>query len=172
MVHLIPSRTNYTAQDIAELMFSEVYKHYGLPRSIVSDQDVLFTSQFWTHLNKLIGIRQRMSSAYHPKTDRSTERANRTIGQMLRSCIGPNQKDWVAKLPMIKFTINLVRSESMGHSPFFLNSGRIPRAMIWDAPMKDEYPSVRAYAQRMKMAVMAAHDAVLTARVKQTIQAN
>ena len=123
MIHLVPSRINYTARDIVELMFSEVYKHHGLPRSIVSDRDVLFTSQFWTHLNKLIGVKQRMTSAYHPETDGSTKRANRTIGQILRSCVGPNQKDWVAKLPMIEFAINLARSKSTGYSPFFLNSG-------------------------------------------------
>lgn len=108
MVHLIPSRTNYTAKDIAEMMFHEVYRLHGL--------------------NKLIGIRQKMSSAYHPETDGSTERANRTIGQMLRACIGTNQKDWVTRLP------------------FFLNTGRMPRAMIWDS--------------------------LLATRVKQTIQAN
>ena len=81
MVHLVPSRSNYTAKDIAELMFAEVYKHHGLPRAIISDRDVLFTSLFWTHLNRLIGIKQKMSSAYHPEIDGSTERANRTIGQ-------------------------------------------------------------------------------------------
>lgn len=128
------SRINYTAREVAELMFTEVYKHHGL--------------------NGLIGIKQKMSSAYHPETDGATERANRTIGQMLRCCIGPNQKDWVSKLP------------------FFLNTGRMPRKMIWDAPTKEEYPSVKAFANRMKLTVMEAHDAIMKARVKQTIGAN
>ena len=50
----------------------------------------------------------------------------------------------------------------------------MPGAMIWDAPEKDEYqyPSVKAYMQRMKLALTVAHDALLTARVKQTMQAN
>jgi len=48
----------------------------------------------------------------------------------------------------------------------------MPRAMIWDAPGTDEYPSVKAYARRMKLALTAAHDALLSARVKQTVQAN
>ena len=48
----------------------------------------------------------------------------------------------------------------------------MPRAMIWDAPSSDEYPSVKAYVQRMKLALTTAHDALLTARVKQTVQAN
>jgi len=67
MVHIVPSRTDYTAKDIAELMFHEVYRLHGLPRAIISDRDVLFTSLFWTHLNKLIGVCQKMSSAYHCK---------------------------------------------------------------------------------------------------------
>jgi hypothetical protein len=99
MVELIPSRTDYKAQDVAELMFENVYKHHGLPKSIISDRDVLFTCAFWGHLNKLIRIKLKMSSAYHPQTDSATERANRTITQMLRQCIDPNQKDWVNKLP-------------------------------------------------------------------------
>lgn len=37
MVHLIPSKTTYTAREIAELVFAEVYKLHGLPRAIVSD---------------------------------------------------------------------------------------------------------------------------------------
>ena len=83
MIHLVPSRMMYTAKDIAELMFAEVYKLHGLPRTIVSDRDILFMSLFWMHLNKLMGVKQRMSSTYHPETDGSTKRANRMIGQML-----------------------------------------------------------------------------------------
>ena len=123
MIHLVPSQTTYMVKDIAELMFAKVYKLHGLPRTIVSDRDVLFTSLFWTHLNKLMGVKQRMSSTYHPEMDGSTERANQTIGQMLRSCIGLTQKDWVLRLPAIEFAINLARSESTGYSPFFLNTG-------------------------------------------------
>ena len=55
MVHLIPSRTNYSAKEVAELVFSEIYKLHGLPKSIVSDWDVLFTSTFWDELHRLIG---------------------------------------------------------------------------------------------------------------------
>ena len=110
MVHLVPSRQDYKAPEVAELMFSEVYKHHGLPKAIISDRDVLFTSLFWSHLHKLMGVELRMSSAYHPETDGSTERANRTVEQMLRQCIGPNQRDWVSKLPAIEFAIKIGRA--------------------------------------------------------------
>ncbi|KAJ3543797.1 hypothetical protein NMY22_g3003 [Coprinellus aureogranulatus] len=172
MVHLVPSREDYTSRDIAELVFSEVYKHHGLPRSIVSDRDKLFTATFWDHLHSLIGTKLRMSSAYHPETDGVTERANRTITQMIRQCIGPKQRDWALKLPAVEFAINSARSETTGYSPFFLNYGRMPRSFIWNSPGKDEFPGVRAYVTKLKNAIMSAHDSIIDARVKQTRSAN
>ena len=172
MVHLIPSRTNYNASQLAELMFEHVYKLHGLPKNIISDRDVLFTSTFWGQLHRLIGTKLRLSSAYHPQSDGSTERANRTITQMLRQCVHPNQKDWVAKLLAIEFAINSARSESTGFAPFFLNSGRMPRTMLWVSNSNDEFPSVRDFALQKKLAIMSAHDSILSARVKQIRDAN
>jgi hypothetical protein len=172
MVEIIPSRTNYKAPEIAELMFEHVYKHHGLPKTIVSYRDVLFTSTFWNHLNKLIGIQLKMSSAYHPQTDGATERANRTVTQMMRQCINPNQKDWVSKLPAIQFAINSARSESTGYAPFFLNNGRMPRVMVWNSAGTAEYSNVREFAQRKKLALISAHDSIIGARIKQTRDAN
>ena len=172
MVHLVPSRTTYNASQLAELMFEHVYKLHGLPKNIISDRDVLFTSTFWRRLHGLIGTKLRLSSAYHPQSDGSTERANRTITQMLRQCVHTNQKDWVAKLPAIEFAINSARSESTGFAPFFLNSGRMPRSMLWDSPASTEFPSVRNFALQKKLAIMSAHDSILSARIKQTRDAN
>ncbi len=123
MVHLVPSRTNYKASQVTELVFSEVYKHHGLLKNIVSDRDVIFTSNFWRHLHKLIGVNLHMSSMYHPKSDGSTECANRMITQMIRNCISLDQKDWVSRLPAIKFAINSACSDSTRYSPFSLNTG-------------------------------------------------
>jgi len=91
MVHLVPSHTTYMAKQVAELIFNNVYKLHRLPKAIISDRDMLFTSGFWMHLHtgRLIGIKQKMSSTYHPETDGSTERANRTVTQMLRSVTYP-----------------------------------------------------------------------------------
>lgn len=172
MVHLVPSRINYNARQVSELIFEEVYKLHGLPRSIVSDRDVLFTSSFWTNLHKLIGTKLHMSSSYHPQSDGSTERANRTIGQMLRQCVDDNQKNWVAKLPSIEFAINSARSDSTGYAPFFLNTGRMPRSMIWNDAPSGEYPGVANFARQRKLALMSAHDSIIAARVKQTRSAN
>ena len=86
---------------------------------------------------------------------------------MLRQCVSPNQKDWVSRLPAIEFALNLARSESTGYALFFLNTGRMPCSMIWEDAGKEEYPSVRVYAEKMKHTIMAAHDIIIAACVKQ-----
>ncbi|KAG9222581.1 hypothetical protein CCMSSC00406_0000541 [Pleurotus cornucopiae] len=172
MVHLVPSRTTYGSVDVAELIFAEVYKHHGLPRRIVSDRDPLFTARFWQKLHELIGTKLNMSSAYHPQSDGSTERANRTITQMIRQCVNENQKDWVRRLPAIEFAINSARTDSTGFAPFFLNTGRMPRPFLWDTPSSSESKGVREFAEHLREAVITAHDAVLASRTKQIRDAN
>jgi hypothetical protein len=48
----------------------------------------------------------------------------------------------------------------------------MPRSMIWSSAMKDEYPAVRDFALKKKLALMSAHDSIIAARVKQTRDAN
>jgi transposase InsO family protein len=103
---------------MAELVFEHVYKLHGLLKYIVSDRDSLFTSIFWKRLHELIGVKLKMSSAYHPETDGSIERANRTVTEMLRQCTGPKQKDWVSKIPAIEFALNSARSETIGYASY------------------------------------------------------
>jgi hypothetical protein len=77
----------------------------------------------------------------------------------------------VSKLLAIEFAMNSARSESTGFSPFFLNTGRMPRSMIWNSD-KCEYPGIANFAMQRRLAIMAAHDSMIAARVKQTRNAN
>ena len=153
-------------------MFEVSYKHHGLPKNFISDWNVLFTSIFWNHLHWLIGTTLKMSSAYHPQTDGSMERANCTVTQLLRQCVSPNQKDWVAKLPAIWFAIHSARLASTGYPPFFLNNGQMPRTFIWNSACESEYPTIQGFALKKKLALMSAHDSILAAQVKQIHDTN
>ena len=83
MAHLIPTTTNVTAEGVAKLYFNHIYRLHGLPRGIVSDRDSKFTGAFWRALQKMVGTDLLMSTTNHPQTDGQTERANRTILQIL-----------------------------------------------------------------------------------------
>jgi len=59
----------------------------GLPVSIVSDWNTRFTFGFWQSLCSQLGIRLRMSTAYHPQSDGQAEKANATLEMFLKAYI-------------------------------------------------------------------------------------
>jgi transposase InsO family protein len=98
----------------AEVFFDQVYRHYGLPKIIISDRDPRFTGTFWQCLFKLAGTKLSMSTAYHPQSDGQTERANRTLVQALRSYVSSRHDDWDNHLPLIEFAYNNTVNASTG----------------------------------------------------------
>ena len=58
-----------------------------------------FTSKFFREVSKFLGVKQCLSSSRHPQSDGQTERANRTLEDMLRHFVRPAQDDWDIKLP-------------------------------------------------------------------------
>lgn len=64
--HFVPLRHPFTVESVAKLLLDHVYHLHGLPLSIVTDQDRIFTSKFWQSLFRLAGVQLRMSTAYHP----------------------------------------------------------------------------------------------------------
>jgi len=126
MVHLAPVAAEVTADDSAELFLELVFRHHGLPESIVSDRDLRFTSAFWTRLLQLLGTRLLMSTVAHPETDGQTERVNRVLEDVLRS-YATSLASWSSFLPMAEFALNNATHSSTGLTPFFVNNERYPR---------------------------------------------
>jgi hypothetical protein len=62
------SKTN-DATHIDNLLFKDIVRLHGLPRSIVSYRDTKFVGHFWRTLWKKLGISLDFSLAYHPQTD-------------------------------------------------------------------------------------------------------
>jgi transposase InsO family protein len=79
---------------LAKLFFHQVFRHYGIPKSIVTDRDPRFTSNFWQALMDQLGTQLRFSTAFHPETDGQAERYNRTLQEMLRGFVNVSQDDW------------------------------------------------------------------------------
>lgn len=77
--HFLPLKSSFTSQQVAEKFFEGVVKLHGLPASIVSNRDRVFTSSFWKQLFKLQGTTLRMSSSYHPQSDGQSEALNKCL---------------------------------------------------------------------------------------------
>ncbi|GKB69258.1 putative reverse transcriptase domain-containing protein [Tanacetum coccineum] len=63
--HFFPIKETNSMERLMRLYLKEVVPRYGVPVSIISDRDSRFTSRFWQWLQKALGTRLDMSTAYH-----------------------------------------------------------------------------------------------------------
>jgi hypothetical protein len=124
MSHFIPTNKNADTETIAFLFFHNIFRLHGLPRKIISDRDPKFTSNLWKHLMKLLDVNLNLSTSHHPQTDGQTERLNKTLEQMLRSCL--TNSEWDTLLPSIEFAYNNSVQASTKTSPFVCVYGQNP----------------------------------------------
>jgi transposase InsO family protein len=79
-VILLPCTETITTEGVAKLLLENLYKRFGLPDKIISDQGPQFASKAFIELLKLLGIHSALSTAYHPQTDGMMEQVNQKIG--------------------------------------------------------------------------------------------
>ena len=175
-VRLVPCTTSLTAEGLAEKFFVNWYCENGLPTDIISDRDKLFLSRFWKALHKLTGVKLKLSTSYHPETDGSSERTNKTVNQCLRFHVERNQTGWVKSLPMIRFNIMSTVNKSTGFSPFQLRLGRTPRII---PPLIDGHAhtdaserSASEFIKKMHADTQEARDNLSRAKISQAVHSN
>ncbi|RVW36427.1 Transposon Tf2-11 polyprotein [Vitis vinifera] len=111
---------------VVEKFVEGVVKLHGMPKSIISDRDPVFMSQFWQELFKLSGTQLKMSSSYHPQTDGQSEVVNRCVEQYLRCYAHHHPRKWSFFLPWAEFWYNTTYHASTGMTPFQALYGRLP----------------------------------------------
>jgi len=104
--------------------------------------------------------------------DGMTERVNRSVGQLFRAAISPDQKDWVYKIPMMEFTINASISKSTGFAPFELDGAYMPRMICQLPESNTALPGIRTFAQQALQNSAAVHDAIIASCVVQQHYSN
>lgn len=109
---------------------SNIYKLHGLSKTIVSDRDKVFLSNFWKSLFKILKVNLQMSSAYHPQSDGQTEVVNRCLECHLRCMAGDKPKEWATWLPMAEYWYYTNFHIAIGTSPFEVVYGQKPPLYI------------------------------------------
>jgi hypothetical protein len=70
---------DYSASQVVELFFREIFRLHGLPKTIMSDRDSGFMSTFWQELFILVGTALTPNTSYHPQTNGKTEIVNKWV---------------------------------------------------------------------------------------------
>ena len=65
MVLYKPVKITINAPGLAEVIINIVVRHYGLPDSIISDREAIFTSKFWYSLCYFLDIKRRLSTTFY-----------------------------------------------------------------------------------------------------------
>jgi hypothetical protein len=92
--HFIPIKLTHKETNVADIYMREITQLHGIPKTIVSDRDPKFTSNFWKGLFKGFGTNLNFSTTYHPKYDGQTQRVNQLIEDMLRMYVMDKPSKW------------------------------------------------------------------------------
>jgi transposase InsO family protein len=131
----IPCQKTITAKGMARLFIHHVWRTHGPPDTIVSDRGPQFISAFWAEFCRILGIKLKLSTAFHPQTDGQTEIMNQYIDQRLRPFVNHFQDNWSELLPMIDYAQATLPHESTGLAPFQIEFGYEPRTSFdWAQP--------------------------------------
>jgi hypothetical protein len=130
MVVLAPCKKNIIAKATAKLFFTHVWVHFGLPRTIISDQDSRFLSTFWSNLWSMMDTKLTNSTSFHPHTNGKTKVVNMMIVHISRMYNSKYPHTWDEILPYVQHSYNRTLHSSIGHNPFQVCLGFQPLAPI------------------------------------------
>jgi hypothetical protein len=133
--HFIPLKTTHKATEVVDIFMKEVARLQGIPKTIVSDRDPKFTSNFWKGLFKGFRTNMNFSTTYHPEFDGQTERVNRVIEDILRMYVMDKPLKWKDYLHLVEFAYNNGYQASLKMSPFEAIYDRKSNTPVsWDNP--------------------------------------
>jgi hypothetical protein len=97
-----------------------------------------------------LGVKHKISTAYHPQTNGQTERLNQTLEQYLRCYVNDRQDNWIALLPLAQIAYNQLPTTTTGTSPFYANYGFEPNDLTGTIEVLADNPAVALTATEIR----------------------
>ncbi len=126
MVHFIPCTKAIIGERTSKLFFVHVFWYYGLLENIIFDYGLQFASKFWKWLFKLLGVKVKFSSTFHPYTYGQIKWVNQVLEQYLRCTTNYHKNNWSKLLAMAKFDYNNTMHSLTQQTFFCTNHGLHP----------------------------------------------
>ena len=149
MVYFISTMEKTLAEELVRLFRDNVQKLHRLPKSIILDRGPQFAAGLIRELNKMLGIKSKMSIAFHPQIDRQTERINQELEQYLRMFVDYRQEQQPDQLGTVEFAYNNKIYSSTKILPFKANYGQDPR-IGFEMRRKGKYERAEKFMTKMR----------------------
>ena len=63
--YFLPYKEASNTEELAYTFLRTIASQHGLPEQIISDRDKLFIAKFWKSLIAQLGVKHKLSTAYH-----------------------------------------------------------------------------------------------------------
>nr|GEU52172.1 reverse transcriptase domain-containing protein [Tanacetum cinerariifolium] len=112
-----------TGGQVKKFIWDNIVCRFGIPGEIISDNGKQFSDNPFKDWCDKLNITQRFTSVKYPQSNGLVERANRSLGEGIKSHIGEGNKNWVEELPHVLWAHRIMIKSSHGDTPFSLTYG-------------------------------------------------
>ena len=115
--------TSRNQDKVARALLSQIIFSRGVPTTLRSDSAPELVAGWVGDINAYLGINQVRTGGYNPRGNAVCERANQTIGAMLRKCSDTQYQRIKDYLPAMAFAMNSTYSSALNCTPFEAGHG-------------------------------------------------
>lgn len=158
-VYAIP---NQEAKTIAEVLVSNMFCRFGIPRELHSDQGRNFESEIFQKVCEIMGIYKTRTTPLHPQSDGMAERFNKTIEDFLKIVVSDHQNDWDKYIPLFLLAYRSSVHETTGKTPSSVVFGRelrLPSDIMFGTP-EDNHVQLEDYLHHLSDRLKEVHNFV------------
>ena len=83
ITHFVATIEETSAEGLARLFRDNIWKLHGLLESVVLGKGPQFAAELTKELNRMLGIKTKLSTTFHPQTDGQTEQMNQELEKYL-----------------------------------------------------------------------------------------
>ena len=130
-----------TAVTTVNALVDHWISRFGCPHSLHSDQGRNFESKLYEQLMHLLEMNKTRATPFHPQSNATIERMNKTLQNMSKKSVNEEQSNWSQQLPYVMMAFRSSVHESTGCTPQFLVFGielSLPLDCMYSNPQENE----------------------------------
>ena len=112
-----------TETKVQYFIWKNIVYRFGIPKTIISDNNLQFDSQAFRSFCLNLGIRNKYSSPGHPQANGQTEVTNRTLLRLIKSRLIGAKGAWPEELPNVLWAYRMTARTPTGETPSNLTYG-------------------------------------------------
>jgi len=124
--HWRAGKITIDAPAFAQIFIPNIVRLDGGPREVVSDPNVLFTTDYLWEVARILQILLLMSTVFHPEMDSLSENSNKMVIRYLHRFTTHDQANWDEDLPLTEYAWKFSVHSLTKLTPFVLDLGYEP----------------------------------------------